>query len=374
MQRLELIAQTMSQNVFEKVTMAPPDPILGTAVAYKEDKDANKVNLGIGAYRNDDGVPYVFKVVKKVEAEIVADKKLDKEYLPIEGLAAFITGSQKLIFGENSSALKEDKVGSLQTISGTGSLRIGFEFLAKYNPRTVYISNPTWLNHKNILSKAGLKFVEYTYSNPKTISADISGMIASLEKAEPGSIVLLHACAHNPTGVDPTQEDWKKIAQVMLKNNLFPYFDSAYQGFASGDIEYDAWAIRYFVSLGFQMLVSQSYAKNMGLYGERIGALHIVTANTETKNKVLSQVKDLVRASYSSPPLHGARIAERILNDKANLQAWKDELKAVADRTIVMRKTLRKALEDLKTPGNTNIIQVNGTILLIRLVCSRTLG
>ena len=142
----------------------------------------------------------------------------------------------------------------------------------------------------------------------------------------------------------------------MLKNSLFPYFDSAYQGFASGDIEQDAWAIRYFVSLGFQMLVSQSYAKNMGLYGERIGALHIITANTETKNKVLSQVKDLVRASYSSPPLHGARIAERILNNKENLQAWKDELKAVAERTLVMRKTLRKALEDLKTPGMLNIM------------------
>lgn len=144
-------------------------------------------------------------------------------------------------------------------------------------------------------------------------------MIASLEKAQPGSIVLLHACAHNPTGVDPTQEDWKKIAQVMLKNSLFPYFDSAYQGFASGDIETDAWAIRYFVDLGFQMLVSQSYAKNMGLYGERIGALHIVAANSETKDRIISQVKDLVRANYSNPPLHGARIADRILNNKENL-------------------------------------------------------
>ena len=205
MKRLEILAQNLAQNVFEKVTMAPPDPILGTATAYKEDKDSNKVNLGIGAYRDNDGIPYVFKVVKKVEAEIIADKKLDKEYLPIEGLASFVTGSQKLIFGEDSPALKEGRVGSLQTLSGTGSLRIGFEFLAKYNPRTVYVSNPTWLNHKNILTKANLKFVDYTYYNPKTLSVDINGMIASLEKAEPGSIVLLHACAHNPTGVDPTQ-------------------------------------------------------------------------------------------------------------------------------------------------------------------------
>ena len=348
MQRLQLLAEGISKenkdNVFEKVQMAPPDPILGTAVAYKADKDQQKINLGIGAYRDDSGIPYVFNVVRKVEAEIVADKKLDKEYLPIEGLASFITGSQKLLFGENSPALKEGRVGSIQSISGTGSLRIGFEFLSKYHPRTVYISNPTWLNHKNILEKARLQYVEYPYYNPKTMQVDIQGMIAALEKAPAGSIVLLHACAHNPTGVDPTQDEWKQIAQVMLKNSLLPYFDSAYQGFASGDLEQDAWAIRYFVGLGFQMLVSQSYAKNMGLYGERIGALHFVVANSETKDRVISQVKDLVRASYSNPPLHGARLADRILNNKENLEAWKKELKEVADRTITMRKTLRKTL------------------------------
>lgn len=256
-----------TKDLFSHVQMAPPDPILGTAVAFKADTDANKINLGIGAYRDDGGNPYVFNVVRKVEQEILNDKKLDKEYLPIDGLASYITGTQKLLFGAENSILKEGRVASVQTISGTGSLRVGFEFLGSYLPRTVLISNPTWLNHKAIIEKSKLKWVEYPYYNDKTKGVDIEGMIKFLSTAEAGSIVLLHACAHNPTGVDPTENDWKKIAEVMKKNSLFPYFDSAYQGFASGDLNKDAWAIRYFIEQGFQMLVSQSFAKNMGLYG-----------------------------------------------------------------------------------------------------------
>jgi aspartate/tyrosine/aromatic aminotransferase len=197
------------KDLFSHVKMAPPDPILGTAVAYRNDPDANKINLGIGAYRDDTGTPYVFPVVRKVEQEILSDKKLDKEYLPIEGLASFITGTQNLLFGTNSAPLKEGRIASVQSLSGTGALRIGFEFIKAHLPRTLYISNPTWLNHPNMIERAGLKFVEHPYYNPQTKGVDIKGMLSSLEKAEPGSIVLLHACAHNPTGVDPTQEDWK---------------------------------------------------------------------------------------------------------------------------------------------------------------------
>lgn len=266
-------------------------------------------------------------------------------------MASYITGTQKLLFGADSPVIKDGRVASVQTISGTGSLRVGFEFLGTYLPRTVLISNPTWLNHKAIVEKARLKWVEYPYYNEKTKGVDIEGMIKALETAEPGAIVLLHACAHNPTGVDPTQNDWKRIAQVMKKNSLFPFFDSAYQGFASGDLNKDAWAIRYFIEQGFQMVVSQSFAKNMGLYGERVGAFHVVCANKETKEKVLSQIRPIIRANYSNPPLHGARIADKILNDKANFEAWSKELKEVAERIILMRTTLRKKLEDLKTPG-----------------------
>lgn len=180
---------------------------------------------------------------------------------------------------------------SCQAISGTGALYIGFEFLKTYLPRFVYIPNPTWLNHKNILDDCGLKYIEYPYYNPKTRGSNIPEMIQFLEKGIAGSIVLLHACAHNPTGVDPTEAEWKQIAEVMKRNNLIPFFDSAYQGFATGDLEKDAWPIRHFASQGFQMIISQSFAKNMGLYGERIGALHMITSNKDTADKVLSQIK-----------------------------------------------------------------------------------
>ena len=178
-----------------------------------------------------------------------------------------------------------------QTLSGTGALYIGFDFLKHHLPRFVYIPDPTWLNHKNIIEDCGLKWIEYPYFNSKTLGSNIPGMIKFLSNAIAGSVVLLHACAHNPTGVDPTEEEWKQIADVMKKNNLIPFFDSAYQGFATGDLEKDAWPIRYFLEQGFQMIIAQSFAKNMGLYGERVGALHFVTSCKDTCERVLSQIK-----------------------------------------------------------------------------------
>lgn len=189
----------------------------------------------------------------------------------------FNQSSQKLIFGEDSQAIKDGRIVTVQALSGTGALRVGFEFLNEWMPSKVWVSNPTWANHHNIIRRSGLTFSEYPYYDPKTGKALIGKFIDTLSKADEGNIVLLHVCAHNPTGVDPTQDEWKKIAQVMKERKLFPFFDSAYQGFASGDLIKDAFAVRYFVDQGFNMLVSQSYAKNMGLYGERIGALHIVT-------------------------------------------------------------------------------------------------
>lgn len=173
----------------------------------------------------------------------------------------------------------------------------------------IYISNPTWLNHKNIIEHAGLRWIEYPYYNPKTKGSDIPAMIKFLDNGVSGSVVLLHACAHNPTGVDPTKEEWKQIAEVCKRNSLIPFFDSAYQGFATGDLEEDAWPIRYFIQQGFQIMLSQSFAKNMGLYGERCGAFHIVAHNKDTADKVLSQIKVIARKMYSSPPLHGSMIA-----------------------------------------------------------------
>jgi aspartate aminotransferase len=182
-------------------------------------------------------------------------------------------------------------VATCQTLSGTGALSLGFDFLSEYLPRFVYISNPTWLNHKNIIEHVGLKWIEYPYYDEKTRGFNFEAMTKFLENAVSGSIVLLHACAHNPTGVDPTENQWKRIAEVMKRNSLIPFFDSAYQGFATGDLEKDAWPIRHFIDQGFQMIISQSFAKNMGLYGERIGALHFIATNKDTADKVLSQIK-----------------------------------------------------------------------------------
>jgi len=272
--------------------MAPADPILGTTIAWRNDKDPKKMNLGVGAYRTDEEKPYVFEVVKQVEKELYDDLiagKLNKEYLPIEGHSGFNETSKKLIFGQNCTNL--NNIVTVQALSGTGALRVGGEFLRKFTPQTVHLPKPTWTTHFAIFENSGLKTAEYPYYNPKQKNFDCSGMLNYLNTLAAGSIVLLHAAAHNPTGVDPTQENWRQIADVMKSKKLFPFFDTAYQGFASGSLEIDSYPIRLFNERGFQMVVAQSYAKNMGLYGERIGALHVVCHNAKTAEKVLSQLK-----------------------------------------------------------------------------------
>ena len=239
-----------------------------------------------------------------------------------------------------------------QCLSGSGALRMGFEFIRQELPSDVFYSSPTWSNHLNIVERAQLKPQPYPYYDPVTKKVKINELIDFMNKAKEGNIFLLHVCAHNPTGVDPSMDDWKRIADVMEKKKLIPFFDTAYQGFASGDLIKDSASVRYFAERNFSMFVAQSYAKNMGLYGERVGALHIVTPNKETSAKVLSQLKLVIRASYSSPPLTGARIAERILNNEAHFNDWSKELKAIAERVISVRQAMRSRLEDMKTPGN----------------------
>jgi len=215
-------------NQFKHVTMAPADPILSLTTGYKNDKNPNKVNLGVGAYRDNDGKPYVFPVVRKVEAEIVADHSLDKEYLPIEGLADFNKAAKGVMFGFDSPAVSDPRIISLQTLSGTGALRIIADFLNKFKPAALYVSNPTWGNHNQVFAAAGLDVRQYRYFKPSTRGLDLEGMLADLDAAPAGSAVLLHACAHNPTGVDPTPEQWHMIAEVCKKRQLYPFFDSAY--------------------------------------------------------------------------------------------------------------------------------------------------
>lgn len=221
-----------------------------------------------------------------------------------------------------------------------------------FRPAPLYVSNPTWGNHNQVFSKAGLDVRQYRYFDKKTKGLDINGMIADLEAAPAGAAVLLHTCAHNPTGVDPTETQWQQIADVCKRRQLYPFFDTAYQGFTSGSLDKDAYGLRLFLAQGFEMVIAQSFAKIMGLYGERTGAIHIVCDNKETAAKVMSQVKILIRCNYSSPPKHGAEIAARILNDPAMRQQWLDELIVVCKRMNDMRAALRGAIERLGVKGD----------------------
>ncbi|KAI3446986.1 hypothetical protein Pfo_003651 [Paulownia fortunei] len=343
----------MSDSVFSNVVQAPEDPILGVTVAYNKDQSPVKVNLGVGAYRTEEGKPLVLNVVRKAEQMLVNDHSRVKEYLPITGLADFNKLSAKLIFGANSPAIRENRVTTVQCLSGTGSLRVGAEFLARhYHVRTIYIPQPTWGNHPKVFTLAGLSVKTYRYYDPSTRGLDFSGLLEDLGGAPSGAIVLLHACAHNPTGVDPTSDQWEQIRQLMRSKELLPFFDSAYQGFASGNLDADAESVRMFVADGGECLAAQSYAKNMGLYGERVGALSIVCKSAEVATRVESQLKMAIRPMYSNPPIHGASIVAVILKDGDMYREWTIELKAMADRIISMRQQLFDALQARGTPGD----------------------
>ncbi|XP_072990438.1 aspartate aminotransferase, cytoplasmic [Typha latifolia] len=340
-------------SVFAAVVQAPEDPILGVTVAYNKDPSPVKVNLGVGAYRTEEGKPLVLNVVRKAEQMLVNDPSRVKEYLPITGLADFNKLSAKLIFGADSPAIQENRIATVQCLSGTGSLRVGAEFLARhYHERTIYIPLPTWGNHPKIFTLAGLSVKTYRYYDPATRGLNFQGLVEDLGAAPSGAIVLLHACAHNPTGVDPTPDQWEKIRQLMRSKGLLPFFDSAYQGFASGSLDSDALSVRVFVADGGECLTAQSYAKNMGLYGERVGALSIVCRNADVAARVESQLKLVIRPMYSNPPIHGASIVATILKDREMYNEWTIELKGMADRIISMRHRLFDALQARGTPGD----------------------
>ncbi|XP_073461741.1 aspartate aminotransferase, mitochondrial [Aquarana catesbeiana] len=332
------------------VEMGPPDAILGVTEAFKKDTNPKKMNLGVGAYRDDNGKPFVLSSVRKAEAQLAA-KHLDKEYLPIGGLADFARASAQLALGDNAEVVQSGRYVTVQTISGTGSLRIGANFLQRFYKfsRDVYLPKPSWGNHTPIFRDAGLEVKGYGYYDPKTCGFDVTNALADISKIPEQSIILFHACAHNPTGVDPRKEQWKEIAAIVKSRRLFPFFDMAYQGFASGDIDRDAWAVRHFIQEGHNVVLSQSYAKNMGLYGERVGAFTVVCSDADEAKRVESQLKILIRPLYSNPPLNGARIAAAILNQPELRSEWLQEVKGMANRIISMREQL---VSNLKKEGS----------------------
>ncbi|PKX98784.1 aspartate aminotransferase [Aspergillus novofumigatus IBT 16806] len=336
------IMGSSSPSVFSTavVPAAPEDPLFSLAQAFRQDPSDKKVDLVIGAYRDNNAKPWILPVVKKADEAIRKDPDLNHEYLPIKGLPDFTSAAQKLIVGADSAAIREKRVCTLQAISGTGALHLGALFLAKFHPvpPKVYLSSPTWANHHQIFTNVGLKLANYPYFSAKTKSLDFDGMLGALREAPPGSIIVLHACAHNPTGVDLTQDQWKQVAVVLRERQHFPFFDTAYQGFASGDLSRDSWAIRYFVDEGFELCIAQSFAKNFGLYA----------ANAH----IASQLAILQRSEISNPPAYGARIASRILNDPQLFAEWEEDLRTMSGRIAEMRKGLRERLEAKGTPGN----------------------
>lgn len=341
-------------SIFEKVEMGPPIEVFALNKAFLEDSSPDKVNLGVGAYRTEEGKPWVLPVVKKAEKAIVDDATLNHEYLPVLGLDSFSSAATGLLLGDDSIQIKNGNAFGIQTLSGTGALRLGAEFLARVMDRRIfYYSDPTWENHQKVFLSAGFTDGRsYRYWDPKTRAIDFEGFTEDLKNAPEGAVIILHACAHNPTGCDPTKEQWVKLADVIEEKKLFPFFDSAYQGFASGNPVQDAFAVRYFVERGFELFCSQSFAKNFGLYNERVGNLTVVQRSKATSAAVQSRMTLLVRFMYSNPPAFGGRIVGKVLNTPELRQEWMDSIRLMSSRIIKMRNYLKEDLISLKTPGN----------------------
>lgn len=284
---------TMTETYLAEIPMGAPDAILGIAENFKKCTDPKKVNVCVGAYRDENGKPWILPSVREAEKIMLDDPNENKEYASISGDAAYVNEAIKFAYGQNADL---DKLAAVQTLSGTGACRIGGHFLAKYAPvKKIYIPDPTWGNHIQIFEEAGLEVIRYRYYDRSTNGLNLDGMLEDIKAAPNGAILLLHACAHNPTGCDPTQEQWKVVSDLCKEKNLIVFFDSAYQGFASGDAEADAFALRMFVEQGHNVLLAQSFAKNFGLYGERCGTLSVLTSGVEEKERVLSQLKRIIR-------------------------------------------------------------------------------
>jgi len=342
---LQLHSNIRSFSHWSQYEMGPPDPIVGLNEAFAADNSSSKVNLGVGAYRNDDGLPWVLPCVREAELKII-NGNMDHEYLGMVGDPEFVNLALKFAYGEDSKPLTENRVAGVQTLSGTGGLRVFGELLkSKGNHSHIYVPSPTWGNHIPIFRNAGLEVREYRYYDPLSSKLDFDNLIKDMKNMPEKSAVLLHACAHNPTGMDPSPEQWSEISKTMKDKNLLPFFDCAYQGFASGNAPQDAFAIRMFVDEGHTLALVQSFSKNFGLYGQRVGALSIVTPDEAEKAKVLSQMKMVIRPIYSNPPKYGANIVKTILSDDRLTADFIGQCQEMADRINIMRIELRTILE-----------------------------
>ena len=340
-------AATMKFAPFAEVFTAPPDPILGLTEAFRNDPNLNKVNLGVGVYLNEKGIVPVLSSVHEAESRLLT-QETTKTYLPIDGDANYNRRVQTLLFGENSALVAEGRAVTLQALGGTGALRVGADFLSRFaGGASVYLSDPSWENHAQIFEFAGFDVKRYPYYNAETHALEFSAMMTSLEEAKSGSIIVLHACCHNPTGADLTQEQWDQVVLLFQKRELIPFLDFAYQGFAVG-LEEDAYAVRLFAQAQIPYLIANSFSKSFSLYRERVGALTIVGTNAEEANRVLSQVKRDVRSNYSNPAAHGAQTVAIILGDPELRSLWESELTGMREHIRTMRV---RFVEELKARG-----------------------
>jgi aspartate/tyrosine/aromatic aminotransferase len=327
---------------FERVPLASPDPILGLTAAYLADARENKVNLGVGYYRDEMLRTPIMHCVKLAE-QVLLESEPSKEYLPIDGHRAFLEKVGELVFGSAFWGKQHVRISGFQTIGGTGALKIGGTFCKEEVDGPIFIPAPTWPNHRGVFTGCHLRVDSYHYYDFKTRTIAFDSWVSFLETLSEGSVLLLHASCHNPTGCDPTFEEWKRLAEVMRRKKLIPFFDFAYQGLGKGVAE-DANAVRYFAENGFEMFVAFSSAKNFSLYGERVGALFILTENSKTAEHITSRVKQMIRTNYSNPPKHGAAIVSHILCTPSLKEQWIDELNQMRTRIIHMRKELSQRL------------------------------
>jgi len=335
----------MTQSPFSEVTQAPADPILGLTEAFQADTNPKKVNLGVGVYQNGQGKVPVLSVVRDAERRWY-EKEDSKAYLPIDGLPAYRQEVQALLFGRDSALIKEGRVVTAQALGGTGALKVGADFLKRFLPKAeLYISQPSWENHRAVFESAGFTVKEYAYYSPETHGLDFSAMRDSLNKVPAGSIVLLHACCHNPTGADPTPGQWQEIVNICKQRSLLPFIDFAYQGFGES-IDQDALSVRLFAESGQPFLVASSFSKSFSLYRERVGAVCFVTSSADEAKRVTSQLKRVIRTNYSNPSSHGGQVVALVLADAELRQRWEVEVTEMRERIQSMRELFVRRLAE----------------------------
>lgn len=327
--------------MFEKLEMAPADPILGLTEAFNKDPNPNKINLGVGVYKDEAGNTPIMNSVRKAEKVLVETEKT-KNYLPISGAPAYGKVVQELVFGKDSKVF----AATAHTPGGTGALRVAGEFLKKFKPNSkLWVSDPTWPNHNGVFAAAGFTVGKYTYYNPQTRSLDFAGMLAAINAMAAGDIIVLHACCHNPSGIDPTTEQWKQVAAAIAQKELFPLVDFAYQGLGRG-LNEDAEGVRILAASVSEMVVCSSFSKNFGLYNERVGAITIKCATQDVTDKAFSHLKTTVRVIYSNPPSHGGAVVTTIMANPDLRKEWESEVADIRGRIKEMRELFVRTLKD----------------------------